>query len=55
MGATVVNHERNLGYGAAIRTIFLKAREVDADILVTMDGDGQHRIEDFKKLLQNQF
>jgi glycosyltransferase involved in cell wall biosynthesis len=50
MGAIVVNHERNLGYGAAIRTIFLKAKEMDADILVTMDGDGQHRIEDLKKI-----
>lgn len=48
MGAIVVNHERNLGYGAAIRTIFLKARELEADILVTMDSDGQHRIEDVK-------
>lgn len=58
MGAIVVNHERNLGYGAAIRTIFLKAREIDADILVTMDGDGQHRIEDVnfitKSILEKQ-
>ena len=51
MGVIVVSHERNLGYGAAIRTIFLKARELDADILVTMDGDGQHRIEDLKKII----
>jgi len=51
MGAIVVNHERNLGYGGAIKTIFLKAREIDADILVTMDGDGQHRIEDLKKII----
>ena len=50
MGVIVVNHERNLGYGAAIKTIFLKAREVGADILVTMDGDGQHRIEDLKTI-----
>lgn len=46
MGAIVINHERNLGYGAAIRTLFLKARELDSDILVTLDSDGQHRIED---------
>ena len=52
MGVIVVSHERNLGYGAAIRTIFLKARELDADILVTMDGDGQHRIEDLKKIIE---
>jgi len=46
MGAIVINHERNLGYGAAIRTLFLKARELGSDILVTLDSDGQHRIED---------
>ncbi len=52
MGAIVVSHERNLGYGAAIRTIFLKARELDADVLVTMDGDGQHRIEDLNLIIK---
>ena len=26
MGAIVVNHERNLGYGAGIKSLFLKAR-----------------------------
>ncbi|MGQ0790611.1 MAG: glycosyltransferase family 2 protein [Nitrosopumilaceae archaeon] len=46
MGAIVINHERNLGYGAAIRTLFLKARELGSDVLVTLDSDGQHRIED---------
>ena len=29
MGATVINHPKNLGYGAAIRSIFLKAKEID--------------------------
>ena len=46
MGAVVINHEKNLGYGGAIRSIFLKAKELDGDILVTFDADGQHRIED---------
>ena len=46
MGAIVINHERNLGYGAAIRSLFLKARELDCDMLVTLDSDGQHRLED---------
>lgn len=46
MGAIVINHERNIGYGAAIRTLFLKARELGSDVLVTLDSDGQHRIED---------
>ncbi len=46
MGAIVINHERNLGYGAAIRSLFLRARELGSDVLVTMDSDGQHRISD---------
>ena len=50
MGAFVINHEKNLGYGAAIRSIFLKAKELDGDILVTFDADGQHRIEDIENV-----
>ena len=46
LGAIVINHERNLGYGAAIRSLFLRARELGSDVLVTMDSDGQHRISD---------
>ncbi len=51
MGAFVINHEKNLGYGAAIRSIFLKAKELDGDILVTFDADGQHRIEDVDRVI----
>ena len=50
MGAVVINHKKNLGYGAAIRSIFLKAKELDGDILVTFDADGQHRIEDIENV-----
>ena len=46
MGAIVINHPQNLGYGGAIRSLFLKARELDSDMLVTLDSDGQHRISD---------
>ena len=52
MGAIVVNHEKNLGYGSAIKSIFLKAKEIEADILITFDADGQHRIEDIKAVIQ---
>ena len=52
MGVTVINHKRNLGYGAAIRSIFLKAQEIKAKILVTFDADGQHRVEDITSLIQ---
>ena len=51
LGAIVVKHKKNLGYGAAIKTIFLKAQEINADALVTFDADGQHRIEDIDKIL----
>ena len=51
MGAVVINHEKNLGYGAAIRSLFLKAQDLDSDILVTFDADGQHRIEDIKNVV----
>jgi glycosyltransferase involved in cell wall biosynthesis len=51
LGATVVNHEKNLGYGAAIRSIFLKSKNLDGDILVTFDADGQHRIEDINRVI----
>jgi len=42
LGSEVLRHERNIGYGAAIRALFKRAFEMDADILVTLDGDGQH-------------
>lgn len=51
MGATVINHQKNMGYGAGIRSIFLKAKEMDFDVLVTLDADGQHRIEDVASLI----
>ena len=51
MGALVIQHETNLGYGAAIRSIFLKAREEKSEFLITLDSDGQHRIEDISTVL----
>ena len=51
MGAIVINHEKNLGYGGAIRSIFLKAKDLNGDVLVTFDADGQHRIEDIDKVI----
>jgi glycosyltransferase involved in cell wall biosynthesis len=47
----VVKHRKNLGYGAAIKTIFNTARDMDVDILITFDGDGQHRVEDIEKII----
>jgi glycosyltransferase involved in cell wall biosynthesis len=52
MGAIVVKHKKNLGYGSAIRSLFLKAHELECDILVTFDSDGQHRISEIQDVIQ---
>ena len=52
LGAIVISHPKNMGYGAAIRSLFLKATELDLDGLITMDADGQHRIEDVNSVFK---
>jgi len=52
LGAIVIKHPKNLGYGSAIQSIFLKAREINAEVLVTIDADGQHKIEDVEKVIK---
>tara|TARA_B100001013_G_C24554541_1_gene419994 strand:+ start:62 stop:940 length:879 start_codon:yes stop_codon:yes gene_type:complete len=52
LGVIVISHKKNMGYGAAIRTIFEKSAEIDSDILVTFDADGQHRVEDVSRVLR---
>jgi glycosyltransferase involved in cell wall biosynthesis len=42
LGADVVRHEKNCGYGASIKSLFLRALELNADVFVTLDADGQH-------------
>jgi hypothetical protein len=42
LGADVIRHEKNFGYGAALQSLFKRARELNADVLVTLDSDGQH-------------
>lgn len=42
LGATVLRHPFNLGYGAALQTGYKYALERGADLLVQMDADGQH-------------
>jgi len=42
LGAVVIRHEQNLGKGAALRTAFTHAITYSPDVVITMDGDGQH-------------
>lgn len=41
-GATVLQHEENRGYGAALGTLFSVAHDHGVDHLVVVDADGQH-------------
>ena len=46
-GAHLVRHPVNLGQGAAIQTgVEYARRQPGAEVFVTFDGDGQHRIKD---------
>jgi glycosyltransferase involved in cell wall biosynthesis len=51
-GATVHQHGRNRGYGAAIRSALERGRQLGADVLVILDGDGQHDPRDIPKLVK---
>lgn len=50
-GATVIVSEGNLGYGATIQAIFNQAAERLPDVLITLDGDGQHDCNDIPKFV----
>jgi len=42
LGVEVISHDRNKGKGAALNTCFKKALSYSPDVIVTLDGDGQH-------------
>jgi len=50
-GAVVISHEKNQGYGAAISTLFDYSRKNDVEIMVTLDGDGQHNPDQIPDLI----
>ena len=56
LGAIVVRHHKNLGYGGAIKTIFNEAKKIDGDIPGFISGNGwkkkgwiEYRIPNFFK------
>jgi glycosyltransferase involved in cell wall biosynthesis len=51
-GAIVVQHPYNLGVGAAIRTAMRFADNLGYDVVVQVDGDGQHDPTDAKRLIE---
>jgi len=51
-GAEVISHAIRMGAGAATRSGFEAALQRGADIVVTLDGDGQHNPAEIPLLLQ---
>jgi len=51
VGALVINHDRNRGYGEAVKACFEMAKANSVDILVTLDGDGQHNPDEIPKVV----
>ena len=51
-GAVVVRHSSNKGVGAAFQTGLEKALELQADVIVNMDGDGQFNPVDIDRLIE---
>jgi len=49
-GASVIKHEENKGKGIALKTLFEHVLQTDAEIIVTIDGDGQFLPEEIPLL-----
>jgi len=52
LGAMVVRHQKNMGKGAALRTALECLKQLNPDIVVTMDADGQHDPKGIPRLLE---
>jgi len=50
-GVVALRHKINRGKGAATKTGIEAAKLLDADIIVTLDGDGQHDPQDIEKMI----
>ena len=50
-GAHVIKHEKNLGKGAAMKSLFNYAKNIGADVMITIDSDGQFLPEEIPKII----
>ena len=50
--AFVIKHDKYMGKGAALKSLFDFARHSNADIIITIDGDGQFLPKEIPKLIQ---
>ncbi len=51
-GARVIDHPQRQGKGSSLRDGFRYALEKNYDGIITMDGDGQHAVEDLDNFIQ---
>jgi glycosyltransferase involved in cell wall biosynthesis len=51
-GAVLIRNSKNMGKGASFDLLFKKAKKMNADIVVTLDADGQHDPDDVPKLIK---
>ena len=49
-GARVISHKKNKGYGEAIKSCFAASQAKDLDVLVIIDGDGQHDPDEIPRI-----
>jgi glycosyltransferase involved in cell wall biosynthesis len=49
-GAKVIKHWENIGKGAALKSLFKFAKNMNTDIVVTIDGDGQFLPKEIEKI-----
>lgn len=48
----IVRHKTNLGKGAAAKTGCQAVSQMGVDVIVLMDGDGQHAVDDISRLVK---
>lgn len=51
LGCDLIVHSRRLGKGVALKDLFEKALDLGGDVIVTLDGDGQHHPENIPALV----
>jgi glycosyltransferase involved in cell wall biosynthesis len=51
-GASVIRSLFNKGYGVAIKILFQAAKEKNADVMITLDSDGQHNPDQIPTVLE---
>jgi glycosyltransferase involved in cell wall biosynthesis len=52
LGAEVIRHEKNRGKGAALKTMFTYVKQLNPDVVITLDADGQHDPDEIPRLLK---